>query len=78
MVGSGNIDYSENEIHARKNYGISCVAKLDIEKGTKLTPSHLEFKRPGTGFKPYEINKIINKKIIKKIKKNEIITLKSF
>ena len=78
MVGSGSIDYSENETHARKNYGISCVAKLDIEKGTKLTPSHLEFKRPGTGIKPYEINKIINKKTIKKIKKNEIITLKSF
>ena len=31
MIGSGNIDYSKNETHARKNYGISCVAKMDIE-----------------------------------------------
>lgn len=78
MIGSGNIDYSKNETHARKNYGISCVAKMDIETGTKLTASHLDFKRPGTGFKPYEINKIINKKTIKKIKKDEIITSKYF
>ncbi len=78
IIGTGDINFSKNEKSAKKNYGISCVAKKDLEIGTKLLNSDIDFKRPGSGFKPYEIKKILNKKLKKKIKKDQIITLGHF
>jgi len=51
----------------------SIVAKEKIEKGTEITEKMLDFKRPGTGIKPSEIDEIVGKKAKITIQKNEIL-----
>ncbi len=65
---------SEKEIMKNVRKGI--VANKDIEKGTILKRDMLTFKRPEMGLKPSEINKIIEKKSKKAIRKDEAIRLR--
>jgi N-acetylneuraminate synthase/N,N'-diacetyllegionaminate synthase len=51
----------------------SIVAKIDIPKETIITEKMLTVKRPGIGLPPKYIDKIINKKTKKNIKKDELI-----
>ena len=50
----------------------SIVALNDLSKGHILKYSDLAFKSPGGGLKPYEFNLILNKKLKKDIKKDEL------
>ena len=56
------------ELGNRKNVRKSIVALRDIKKGTKITRNLLEIKRPGNGYSPNMIKKIIGKKTRKLIK----------
>ena len=51
----------------------SLVIKHDIEKGEKITLKNIEFKRPGTGISPTEVNKILNKIVKKKLRADSIL-----
>lgn len=53
----------------------SIVAEEEIEKGTKINEKMLGFKRPGTGLKPSDLDKIIGKKAKKTIVKDEILKI---
>ena len=61
------------ESSSRKNLRKSIVAKRDIAAGEIITESDLEFKRPGTGISPSEINNIIGKSAKIKIDKGSLI-----
>ena len=54
----------------------SIAVNRDILKGTKLQKSDFIFLRPGKGFSPDEGNKMLGKKIIRNLKKYEIISKK--
>jgi len=54
----------------------SIAVNRDILKGTKLQKSDFIFLRPGKGFSPDEGNKLLGKKIIRNLKKYEIISKK--
>ena len=51
----------------------SIVAKIDILKGQKFTMENLDFKRPGYGISPMQINKIIGRKAKKNYRKDDLI-----
>jgi N-acetylneuraminate synthase/N,N'-diacetyllegionaminate synthase len=53
----------------------SIVAARDLEEGTILDESMLEFKRPGTGLKPEFISFILGRKTKRSLKEDELITL---
>ena len=66
-------------VESRKNTVIfrrSIVANDNIAKGEKITLSNLNFKRPGDGLNPGEAKKIIGKIALKKIIKDEKISLR--
>jgi len=52
----------------------SIVARIDIPKGTKISKKMLTIKRPGTGLAPKYMDKIIGKRVISDIEKDELIT----
>tara|TARA_Y100000389_G_scaffold203357_1_gene251539 strand:- start:1807 stop:2808 length:1002 start_codon:yes stop_codon:yes gene_type:complete len=54
----------------------SIAVNREILKGTKLQKSDFIFLRPGKGFSPDEGNKLLGKKIIRNLKKYEIISKK--
>lgn len=54
----------------------SIIAAADLETGHILTEKDLEAKRPANGLSPIFYQKLLNKKIKRRISKDEIITLK--
>jgi len=49
------------EVPIRAKHGKSIVAKVDIEKGTKITMDMLTFKSPGSGIKPIEVDHVVGR-----------------
>jgi len=72
-LGSFEKKPTKSEKQMIKKVRKSLVAKTDIKKGIKISKDMIEIKRPGTGLSPDMLDKIINKKAKKDIKKDEII-----
>ena len=75
VLGHGNLIPTTSEIEMRKICRRSIVAKSDLPKGSVLTKDNIEFKRPGTGLPPSDVNKIVGKKIVSPLKINQAITM---
>lgn len=72
-IGDGKkVIYPEEE-SMRIKYGISVVAKSDIRRGTILSYDHINYKIPGGGIKPKDIEKYIGKQVKRDIKPDEIL-----
>jgi len=76
-LGRNSLDYQESEEPARLNARRSIVAACDIRVGQKITRDMLEFKRPGHGISPADIDKVIGKEALKDIENDTVISLKS-
>tara|TARA_E500000331_G_C17184234_1_gene681939 strand:- start:39 stop:1031 length:993 start_codon:yes stop_codon:yes gene_type:complete len=76
IFGSSKRILSKTEIKNGKKMRRSIFSKVDISKNEIISLNHLSLHRPGTGLKPKDINKIINKKAKKKIKAGNLIDLK--
>lgn len=72
-LGNKNRTVSYAELEKRKKFRRSAVAKLNLEVGHVISESDLEFKRPGTGFGPDEIQLLIGRTIKEKIKEGDLI-----
>lgn len=66
------------ESFSRRNVRKSIIAKNDIEKGRIIRESDIEFKRPGLGIPPSEIDNIIGKKATVDILKGFLIDYTMF
>ena len=66
------------ELFKKNQYNVSMIANQDIDKGTILDESHIEFKNPGTGILYKDSNLVLGKKTNQKINKDTIIDLKMF
>ncbi len=55
----------------------SLAARLNISKGTKITREMLDIKRPGTGIKPRDIEKVIGKIAKKDIARDTLLIFKN-
>ncbi len=58
----------EREYEQRKNFRRSIVAKQDLLKGTLLTLDNVDFKRPGTGIHPDQLEFVLGRSI-----KNDVL-----
>lgn len=78
MMGSERLEPSKAEIEAREKYRLSCVASRELEAGVMIKREHIVFQRPGNGISPKDVGKIIGKKLIKNILKNEVMRESDF
>ncbi len=74
-MGNGKKIITQGEFINRENLSKSIVANQDIEKNVKFKSSHFDFRSPGDGISPQFINKIIGKRVIEKINKNDQIPM---
>ena len=72
--GDGNKEPTASEIKNKSIARKSIYLNKDIKKGTIIKKEDIIIKRPGLGIIPYKINKIINKKAKKNIKKDHWIS----
>ena len=75
MLGSNNKKLLECERKPLNKMYKSIVSANDLKKSHVLSYKDLAFKSPGGGLKPYQYNLLINKKIKKDLKKDDLITL---
>jgi sialic acid synthase SpsE len=69
-------DVIPSEIESRKYARRSIVVNKNVPSGTIITSTNVDFKRPGTGISPMNIEKIYGKKINKHLKEDEIVSWK--
>lgn len=62
-----------SEYQQRLKMRRSCIASHDIKAGEMITKEDIAFKRPGTGFSPDQISKIIGRFAVTDIQKDTII-----
>lgn len=73
-IGNDMKDLNKVEYSAKEKFGYSCVAKENISKGEIVSNDKIVFKQPGTGLKPSEVHKILDKKSNKNIITDQEIT----
>ncbi|MCC5815700.1 MAG: N-acetylneuraminate synthase family protein [Leptospira sp.] len=73
-IGEEGIFVSEATENARKKLERSIASKREVSVGEEIKESDIWLLSPGTGLRWNERHKIINKKCVKKIPINEIIT----
>ena len=52
----------------------SLVAKIDLDKGHKLSYADINLKSPGGGLPPYELDNVIGKTLNCSLKEDDAIT----
>lgn len=73
LSGTGEIDPGPEEMEMRKVARRSIVAACDIPANVTIERGMLCFKRPGTGFMPYEIDRVAGRVSSKDIKADDVI-----
>ena len=68
--------FKASETNVKNSSRKSITAKRDINKGQLIKKSMITFKRPGTGISPNLYEKLLNKTVKQKIKKNDLILWK--
>jgi N-acetylneuraminate synthase len=53
--------------------GRSLVAAGDLPAGTVLAREHVAFKRPGTGIRPYRLNDVLGRRLLRDVPADELI-----
>ncbi len=59
-------------------YGRSIIVIKDKKAGDKLEYADLDFKRPGTGIKPGEADKVVGLTLTRDVKKNHVLSWEDF
>lgn len=77
-LGTGQKKISEKEMITANKYHVSAVSKIEIKAGEKLTSDMIEYKNPGTGISPDEVNKILGKTASADIESDTLLSLKLF
>ena len=62
----------------RKIFRKSIVYVDDLKKGSIIDRKHIGFKKPGTGINPDNYKKILGKKLIKSVKKDDLLSTSDF
>ena len=62
-LGSEKKDLCKSEIDNKIKHGYSCVASIDIKKGTILEENMISYKQPGGGILPKDLIQILGRKL---------------
>jgi sialic acid synthase SpsE len=77
-LGSGEKSISQTEWVTRNKYHVSMASSQFIPKGTKLSPSMVSYRNPGTGIPAKDANKLIGKLALKDIPADELLSYELF
>ena len=78
LLGSNKKKFLKKEKNPIYKMSKTIVASYQLKKGQILKLDDLSIKSPGGGMKPYELHKIIGKKLLLNVKKDEILTKRHF
>ena len=71
MLGSPTIKPTKSEVEGRKQFRMSCVAAVNLERGEAVGNSDVVFSRPGTGISPKHKQEMLGKVLAQAISKGD-------
>ena len=74
-LGSGEIKPAPSELLGRADFRLSCVAASALEAGRELTEADVEFRRPGTGLPPGEVDRLIGRRLTRDVAAGDVLTV---
>jgi len=78
IKGTGEKSVSEAEWITRNKYHVSMASSQSLSKGDILTIDMVSYRNPGTGIPAKDANKIIGKKAVQNIAKDELLSFDMF
>ena len=75
-LGSFELTPADSEMVGRREYRLSCVSARDLSAGHSLTAADIAFRRPGTGFAPKEVDRLIARALVRDVPKGHVFSLK--
>jgi N,N'-diacetyllegionaminate synthase len=73
MLGHGRIWPSQEERDMASLCRRSIVLARDVAQGSVLQKSDLAFRRPGTGFMPYDLDRVVGRKTVTSLRAGDIL-----
>jgi N,N'-diacetyllegionaminate synthase len=77
-LGSAEVKPASSEEIGRRDYRLSCVAARALSPGHKLTTSDIAFRRPGFGFPPKDLERLITRKLTREIPLGHVFSAEDF
>jgi len=77
-LGGADITPASSEESGRRDYRLSCVATRALPPGHRLTASDIAFRRPGFGFPPRDLDRLITRKLIKNVPLGHVFSAEDF
>lgn len=73
ILGEFKVNMSDNQSISRKNARRSIVAAKDMKKGHIVSSTDLTYKRPATGISPKDIDQVVGKITLEKVKYDDVL-----
>ena len=78
MLGCSDIGPTAAEAASRASFRLSCVARHDLDAGSKLEPASIAFRRPGTGLPPAAIDRIAGCTLARPVRRGAVFVPQDF
>jgi N,N'-diacetyllegionaminate synthase len=77
-LGSSDLGPAASEVLGRRDYRLSCVAARPMTAGHSLAAADIVFRRPGTGFLPKELDRLIARELVKDVPAGHVFSMEDF
>jgi len=77
-LGSPELEPANSEKLGRREYRLSCVAARELTAGHRLRASDVAFRRPGSGFPPKEVDRLIDRCLAKNVSPGHVFSSEDF
>jgi N,N'-diacetyllegionaminate synthase len=77
-LGSAQLGLAAAEKSARRDYRLSCVAACPLTAGHQLVQSDIAFRRPGSGYPPKELDRLIARELVRDVPRGHVFSPEDF
>ncbi len=77
-LGSAELGPAASEELGRREYRLSCVAARELTEGHRLAATDVAFRRPGSGFPPKEVGRLITRRLAKSVRPGHVFSAEDF
>ena len=74
LLGDDAIAPTPSEMAGRVDFRLSCVAAGDLNAGHEIAVDDVEFRRPGTGLPPAEVDRLIGRRLVRDLAAGAVFT----
>lgn len=77
-LGSAELRPAASESLGRRDYRVSCVAARELSAGHHLTVADVAFRRPGSGFPPKELDRLVARELVRDVALGHVFSAEDF